>query len=104
MKSKLLTVALTAVALFLVSTPAFAADGGTTYAFGLGGGVAMGLAALGCGMGQGKATAAALEGIARNPQAASKIQTPMILGLVFMETLTLFTLAFPFVFAIAFAG
>lgn len=96
MKSKLLSIAITMVALFLVSTPAYAAPEGGAYAFGLGAGLAMGLAALGCGMGQGRATAAALEGIARNPQAAGKIQTPMIIGLVFMETLTLFTFAFGF--------
>ena len=58
--------------------------------------IAMGLAALGCGMGQGRAAASALEGIARNPQAAGKIQTPMLIGLVFMETLVLFTFGFGF--------
>ncbi|MCB9764707.1 MAG: ATP synthase F0 subunit C [Alphaproteobacteria bacterium] len=93
-----MTVALTAVALFLVSTPAFAQDGGMSAGagFGLGAGLSMGLAALGCGMGQGRATASAVEGIARNPQAAGKIQTPMIIGLVFIETLVLFTFAFGF--------
>lgn len=96
MKSKLMTVALTAVALFLVSTPAFAQDGGmaTGAGWGLSAGLAMGLAALGCGMGQGRATASAVEGIARNPQAAGSIQTPMIIGLVFMETLVLFTFGY----------
>lgn len=98
MKSKLLTVALTAVALLMVSTPALAQDhaAGSALGGGLGVGLAMGLAALGCGMGQGKAAAAALEGIARNPQAADKIQTPMIIGLVFIETLVLFTFGFTF--------
>lgn len=96
MKSKLLTVALTAVALMMVSTPAFAQEGGSALGGGLGVGLAMGLAAMGCGMAQGKAAAAALEGIARNPQAADKIQTPMIIGLVFIETLVLFTFGFTF--------
>ncbi len=55
------------------------------------------IAALGGTLGQSRAIAAALEGIARNPNAASKIQTPMILGLALIESLVIFTLASPFV-------
>lgn len=62
----------------------------------LGAGLAIGLAALGGGMGQGKAAAAALEGISRNPGAAPKIQTPMILGLALIESLVLFAFAVAF--------
>jgi F-type H+-transporting ATPase subunit c len=51
----------------------------------------MGIAAFGCGLGQGKIGAAALEGIARNPGAAKSIFTPMLLSLAFVETLVLFT-------------
>ena len=51
----------------------------------------MGIAAFGCGLGQGRIASAACEGIARNPGAAKNIFTPMILGLVFVETLVLFT-------------
>jgi len=51
----------------------------------------MGIAAFGCGLGQGKIGAAALEGIARNPGASKNIFTPMLLGLAFVETLVLFT-------------
>ena len=40
--------------------------------------------------------AAACEGMARNPSAAGAIRTAMILGLVFIETLALFTLAIVF--------
>jgi len=36
---------------------------------------------------------AACEGMARNPGAAAAIRAAMILGLVFIETLALFTLA-----------
>jgi F-type H+-transporting ATPase subunit c len=53
-------------------------------------GIAIGLAVLGGALGQGRAAAAALDGIARNPGAASKIQTPMILGLALIESLVLF--------------
>jgi|SRR5690606_37016078 len=59
-------------------------------------GFGMGLAALGCGLGQGRAAAAALEGICRNPNAAEKVNTPMLLGLAFIESLTIFTLVTAF--------
>lgn len=62
----------------------------------LGAGIAIGLAVLGGGMGQGKAAAAALEGISRNPGAAPRIQTPMILGLALIESLVLFAFAIAF--------
>src|SRR5690348_4053548 len=57
----------------------------------------MGIAAFGCGMGQGRVGAAACEGIARNPAAAGVIRAAMILGLVFVETLAIFTLVVVFV-------
>jgi F-type H+-transporting ATPase subunit c len=62
----------------------------------IGAGVAIGLAVLGGGLGQGRAAAAALEGISRNPGAAPRIQTPMILGLALIESLVLmaFVIAF----------
>ena len=53
----------------------------------------MGVAAFGCGLGQGRVASAACEGMARNPGAAGPIRAAMILGLVFIETLVLFTLA-----------
>ncbi len=62
----------------------------------LGAGVAIGLAVLGGGMGQGRAAAAALEGISRNPGAAGRIQTPMILGLALIESLVLTAFAIAF--------
>jgi F-type H+-transporting ATPase subunit c len=62
----------------------------------LGAGVAIGLAALGGGLGQGRAAGAALEGISRNPGAAPRIQTPMILGLALIESLVLFAFAVSF--------
>ncbi len=39
---------------------------------------------------------AACEGIARNPGAGARIQTAMILGLAFIETLVIFTLVIIF--------
>lgn len=76
------------------------ASGGGMGLAGVGAGLAMGLAAMGGGIGQGKAASAALEGIARNPGAANKVQTPMILGLALIESLVLFS----FVIAIMLVG
>lgn len=53
---------------------------------------AVAIAAFGGTTGQSRAAAAALEGIARNPNAADKVFTPMILSFAFMESLVIFTL------------
>ena len=55
--------------------------------------IGLGLAAAGCGVGQGKATASACEGIARNPGAGGPLRIAFILGLVFIESLTLYMFA-----------
>lgn len=52
----------------------------------------MAIAAAGCGYAQSRVAAAACEGMARNPGAADPIRAAMFLGLVFVETLALFTL------------
>lgn len=62
----------------------------------IGSGLGIGIAAGIGGIGQGRATAAALSGIARNPGAASKIQTPMIIGLALIESLVIYALAITF--------
>lgn len=73
---------------------------------GLGAAFAIGMAALGGTLGQGRATSAALEGIARQPSAQSRILTPMILGLALIESLVLFafTVAYLLQDKIAFPG
>ena len=63
---------------------------------GMGAAFAIGLAAMGCGLGQGLAAFAALQGIARNPSAAGKIQTPMIIGLALIESLCIYALVIAF--------
>jgi F-type H+-transporting ATPase subunit c len=50
------------------------------------------VAVLSGAIGQGKAAAAALEGIARQPEAAGKIQTAMIIGLALIESLVIYAL------------
>lgn len=59
-------------------------------------GICMGLAAAVVGFAQSRASVAALEGIGRNPGAADKIQTPLILSLALMESIALlaFVIAF----------
>jgi F-type H+-transporting ATPase subunit c len=90
---KVLSSTLFAAVAFLASSAAFAADGtgGGTRELGLaiGAGLAVGLAALGGGLGQGRAASSALDGIARNPQASGKIFTPMIIALALTESLVL---------------
>jgi F-type H+-transporting ATPase subunit c len=51
----------------------------------------IGLAAMAGAFGQARTASAALEGIARNPNAAEKLFVPMLLGLAFIESLVLFT-------------
>ncbi|WP_042008548.1 ATP synthase F0 subunit C [Capnocytophaga canis] len=48
------------------------------------------MAALAAGFGIGKIGAAAMEGIARQPEAASKIQTAMIIAAALIEGVALF--------------
>jgi F-type H+-transporting ATPase subunit c len=60
-------------------------------------GIGIALAAGLCGIGQGKAVGSAVESVARNPGATATIQLLMILGLAFIESLTLFTFAMIFI-------
>jgi F-type H+-transporting ATPase subunit c len=55
------------------------------------GSFAVGLAAFGAALGDGRAISAACEGTARNPGAGQRIFTMLILGLALIETLVLFT-------------
>jgi len=60
-------------------------------------GVGFAIAVVGGAIGQSRIGAAACEGAARNPGAAAKIQTMMILGLALIESLVLFALVIVFV-------
>lgn len=101
LKSKLLS-AVSAIWVLLLPALAFAqADAASNkqdsnMALAIAAGFAIGVAALGGTLGQGRATASALEGISRNPGAAGRIQTPMILGLALIESLVLFALVIAF--------
>lgn len=54
--------------------------------------LAIGIAALGTGIGQGLGLGKACEGAARNPGAANKIQTLLIIGLAMIESLCIYAL------------
>ena len=55
-------------------------------------GIAIGLAAAGGAVGMGIAAGKSVEGIARQPEAESKIRTSLMLGLVFIETAIIYAL------------
>jgi F-type H+-transporting ATPase subunit c len=58
----------------------------------LGAGLAIGLGAIGPGIGIGILMAGALEAMGRNPDASSNIQTNMILGVAFAEAIAIYAL------------
>ena len=83
-----------ALAALCFAIPAFAQSGSAVIDMApIGIGLGMGLAAGLCGLGQGKAVASATEALARNPGTRAGIQLLLVLGLAFIESLTLFTLA-----------
>ncbi len=82
-----------ALAALCFAIPAFAQSGSAVVNMApIGAGIGMGLAAGLCGMGQGRAVASAAEALARNPGTRAGIMLFLVLGLAFIESLTLFTL------------
>lgn len=71
-------------------------SGALAPALALASGFAIAIASFGGALGQGRAAAAALEGVARNPGAAGKIQTPMIIALALIESLVIYALVIAF--------
>ncbi|MBI4597470.1 MAG: ATP synthase F0 subunit C [Candidatus Omnitrophica bacterium] len=59
--------------------------------------LALGLAAVASAFGLGRAVSAALDAIARQPEAAGQIQTAMIIGCALIEALTIYVLVIAFV-------
>jgi F-type H+-transporting ATPase subunit c len=55
-------------------------------------GLAIGLGAIGSGIGMGTAIVGACEGTSRNPEAGGRILTTMIIGLAMIESLTIYAL------------
>ncbi|MDX2182025.1 MAG: ATP synthase F0 subunit C [Bryobacteraceae bacterium] len=80
--------------LLLIAAPMFAQEAAGAQPSGTGllvPAFAMAIASGLCALGQGKAIAAAAEGVARNPGAAGAIRILLLLGLAFIESLALFT-------------
>ena len=94
------------LAVFAVSAVAFAQEGGGDAVaaakasaggwIAIGAGLGLGIAAFGGALGQGRTASTALDGIARNPGAADKLFTPMILGLALIESLVIYSLLIAF--------
>ena len=89
------------VALVMVFGPstALAAEGAEGMVKGwiaLAAGGGIGLAAVGAALGQGRAVAAAMESIGRNPNSADRILVPMIVGIAFIEALAIYALVIAF--------
>lgn len=59
-------------------------------------GIGAGLAAIGAGFGIGTIGGKAMEGMARQPEAASKIQTAMLIAAAFVEAVALFAVVVAF--------
>jgi len=93
---------MSAVGMLLVAAPAFAQEAAgnphsdnTKWVI-ITAGFAMAIASAVCGYAQSKATAAACEGLARNPGARPGIQFALILALVLIESMALYTFAIIF--------
>jgi F-type H+-transporting ATPase subunit c len=91
---KLLAVSL--LATLLVPSMAFAVEGGAQLYLPLGAALAIGLAALGGTIGQGKAIAASVDAMGRNPSAAGPVRLAMIIGLVLIESLVILSFVIAF--------
>jgi F-type H+-transporting ATPase subunit c len=89
-----------ALSVLSFAVPAFAqggeAAGGTNWVA-IAAGFSMAFASGICALAQGKATAAAAEGLARNPAARPGIQIALILGLALIESLALYTFVIIFI-------
>jgi len=92
---------LTTLLVLGLTCAAFAADGGgdaksSAVQFflysAIAAGLAIAIAAHGCGIGQGMAVRGAVEGIARNPEASGKVTVTMLIGLAMIESLSIYAL------------
>jgi F-type H+-transporting ATPase subunit c len=88
---------LLALSALCFALPAFADGGSSANAMApIGIGLGLGLAAGLCGLGQGRAVGSTTEALARNPGTRGNLLTFLVIGLAFIESLTLFTFAMVF--------
>ena len=57
----------------------------------------VGIAAVGSGIGLGRAVGSAMEAMGRQPEAIGQIQTAMVIGCAFIEALTIYALLAVFI-------
>ena len=67
----------------------------------IGAGLCMGIGAIGPAIGEGNAVGKALEGMARQPEAAGNLRTNMILGCAITETTGIYSLLIAFLILFA---
>ena len=67
----------------------------------IGAGLCMGIGAIGPAVGEGNAVGKALEGMARQPEAADNLRTNMILGCAITETTGIYSLLISFLILFA---
>lgn len=70
----------------------------------LGAALCMGIGAIGPAIGEGNAVSKALEGMARQPEAASNLRTNMILGCAITETTGIYSLVISLLLLFVFKG
>merc|ERR1711975_28692 len=94
-----------ALSAVVVATPdvAHAADGSVWIPAlsAVGAGFAIGLAAIGSGVGQGIASGRCIDGISRQPEVADDLRGVLLLSLAFMESLTIYGLVIALVLLFA---
>jgi F-type H+-transporting ATPase subunit c len=91
----LLALLLSASTMMFAQTPLYNTPGG--HWVGIAAAIGMGIASGLCGIGQGMCARGAAEGTGRNPGATGAIRFVLILGLVFIESLALYTLVIIFI-------
>lgn len=70
----------------------------------IGAGLCMGIGAIGPALGEGNAVSKALEGMARQPEAASNLRTNMILGCAITESTGIYSLVIALLLMFLFPG
>lgn len=102
MKKRILmmaVIALIAVSAFAQDTTAGAPAKGVNWSY-VAAAFVLGIAAAFGALGQGRAIAASVEGIARNPSAGAAIRGAMIIGLALIESLVIYALVIAFTMVI----
>ncbi len=106
MRTKVLMVVMCLAAVGMMGGVAFAdeaapakAESSATNLVGFALALGLAIAAFGGALGQGRAISTAVDAVARQPEAGGRIQTMMLIGVVFIETLVIYMLLICFMWA-----